>query len=139
MREELPSSAYECMLNRFEIGLNIKFTHIPSMYCSVVPVVKLPPIMRHPTARIGTIRRCNKLPLNCAVILSDAIDGWERLWKLVPIIRAYSVAYFGARGAGRSAVFRKSHGKALHRSYTLKWSLDLGSSLGLACYGITES
>ena len=70
---------------------------------------------------------------NCAVILSDAIDGWERLGKLVPIIRAYSVAYFGARGAGRSAVFRKSHGKALHRSYTLKWSLDLGSSLGLAC------
>ena len=54
MREELSI--------RYEIELNFKLAHILSMHCSVVPVVKLAPIMRHPTARIGTIRRCNKLP-----------------------------------------------------------------------------
>ena len=62
MYSDAGRAAYEWMLNRFEIGLNIKLTHILSMYCSVEQVVKLAPIMRHPTARIGTIRRCDKLP-----------------------------------------------------------------------------
>ena len=34
-------AAYEWMLNRFEIGLNIKLTHILSMRCLVEQVVKL--------------------------------------------------------------------------------------------------
>ena len=55
-------TAYEWMLNRFEIGLNIKLAHILSMYCSVVPVVKLPPIVHHLADGEGPIRRCDKLP-----------------------------------------------------------------------------
>ena len=45
----------------------------------------------------------------------------------------YSAAYLGDPGSGEVGGVPKV--MALHRSYTLKWSLDLGSSLGLACYG----